>query len=116
MRFSAAKRMYVYLQKKRGKEKKSTWKERLINFAERMGTSAKVARNIKHNLKNPLDELKAKGYMYDYQIAREGNHNEKEEFITFYFVDPNKLLKVKIRDGITLNLSILRPLISFWTL
>ncbi len=98
LRFSISKRIYEYLQKKRGKEKKTHWKERLIPFAERMGMSAKVPRNVKQNLKNPLEELKAKVYIVDYEITKERRDGEKEEFITFLFTDPNKQLEIEYKD------------------
>lgn len=94
LRFSISKRIYEYLQKKRGKEKKHRWKERLIPFAGRMGMSIKVTRNIKQNLKNPLEELKEKGYIFDFEISKERRDGEKEEFIVFNFTDTGKQMEI----------------------
>lgn len=94
LKFSLAKRMYEYLQKKRGSDKKIMWKERLIPLAEKMAMSIKTPRNIKHNLKTALEELKEKRYLYNYEITKDG----KVEYIKFFFIQTVTQIKLVMED------------------
>src|ERR1035437_60966 len=79
LRFSVSKRIYEILQKERQKTKKIHYEFMLLSFAQQVGMSVKVTRNIKHNMKNALEELQSTGYLKQFEIIKKNTM----EYISF---------------------------------
>jgi hypothetical protein len=80
--YPISKRIYELLSKRRGKDKKEELSLNIINFAQKIGMSVSVPRNIKRNMAGAISELTKCKFIKNHMIYL---NEKKEEIIKFYF-------------------------------